>query len=138
MITKKRKKNIEIEGELIIPKAKIPDLDLILNSFSTGVSLCDGSKPDYEGDKPEKGLLYFGCNYNDVPTIVIQWSEKGRGFGSYTFQYKDGKMICDNECDSPETVKRVLCMMVDQCEFTGYYRDENEKKKWKKGVKNEK
>lgn len=138
MSTKKRKKDVEIEGEAIIPKEMIPNLDLILNSFSTHVSLYDGSKPDYEGDNPEKSELYFGCNYNDEPTVVIQWSEKGRGFGSYTFQYKDGKMICDNECDSPETVKRILCMMVDQCEFETPYRDENEKKTFKKGEKNEK
>jgi len=28
------------------------------------------------------------------------------------------ELACHNECDSKETVKRVLCTMVDQCTFT--------------------
>ena len=49
--------------------------------------------------------------------IVINWSEMGRGFGEYIFYQKDGKIYCLNESDSKETVKRMLCKMVDQSEF---------------------
>ncbi len=91
----------------------------ILDRFETHVQIYDGSNEDpMMGDDAEKQLLYFGCNYEDIPTVCIQWSEKGRGFGEYTFQLKDGKMICHNECDSKETVKRMLCKMVDDCIFT--------------------
>ena len=100
------------------------DFQKLLDRFSTHVQIFDGVTPLYEGDKPEKQPLYFGCNYQDIPTVCIQWSEKGRGFGEYTFQLKDGKMYCDNECDSRETVKRILCLMVDQCIFL----DEKEEK----------
>jgi hypothetical protein len=43
----------------------------------------------------------------------IQWSEKGRGFGEYCF-FKDGKRgwVLDNECDSRETVARVMRTLV--------------------------
>jgi len=88
-----------------------------LDNCPTIVRICDGSKPAFEGDICEKQNIYFGCNYNNIPTVVIEWSEKGRGFGEYTFQIIDGKMVCNNECDSKETVKRILCKMVDQCTF---------------------
>lgn len=91
-------------------------IDNFLDACPSYAHIIDCSKEEY-GDKPEKQELYFGCNYEDVPTVIIKWSEKGRGFGEYTFQYKNGKMICENECDSKESVKRVLCQMVDDCEF---------------------
>ncbi len=90
----------------------------VLDRFETVVRIEDGSQPDFEGDVPQKQNIYFGCNYKDIPTVIINWSEKGRGFGQYVFQIIDGKMICDNECDPKEAVKRILCTMVDQCEFT--------------------
>lgn len=93
------------------------DYNKLFNSFNTYAHIVDCVNPQYDGDKPKKHKLYFGANYEDVPTIVIKWSEKGRGFGEYVFQYKDGQMYCHNECDSPETVKRILCTMVDQCIF---------------------
>ena len=51
--------------------------------------------------------------------FILRWSEKGRGFGEYAFYWDEEKkkMICDNECDSKEDVKRMLSIMVDQCEF---------------------
>lgn len=49
--------------------------------------------------------------------IGIKWSEKGRGFGEYHFFTKDGVIYCGNEHDSRETVKRILCAMVDQAVF---------------------
>jgi hypothetical protein len=90
----------------------------ILDRFSTQVHIADCVNPQYDDDKPEKQNIYFGANYQDIPTICIKWSEKGRGFGEYVFQYIDGKMYCHNECDSKETVKRILCQMVDDCIFT--------------------
>jgi hypothetical protein len=49
--------------------------------------------------------------------FIVHWAVKGRGFGDYTF-YKDGdKLICDNECDSRQSIKDVLCMLVDSLEL---------------------
>jgi hypothetical protein len=47
------------------------------------------------------------------PCIIIGWSEKGRGFGEYTFFEEDGKWKIDNEADSREAIKRVLGRLVD-------------------------
>ncbi len=49
--------------------------------------------------------------------IIIQWSVKGVGFGEYAFFQRDGKIYCDNETMSRESVKKVLCLMVDQAVF---------------------
>lgn len=97
---------------------KKKSLKEILNRFPTKVYLWDGSKPMYPGDKPKKQKLFFGCNYMDQPTICIQWSEKGRGFGEYVFYQKDGKLYCNNECDDKATVSRIMLHFVDQAIFT--------------------
>jgi len=94
------------------------DYKKLFDGFETAVWLEDTATPRWKGDICTKQNIYFGCNYKDIPTIAINWSEKGRGFGDYVFQMIDGKMVCHNECDSKETVKRVLCTMVDQCTFT--------------------
>lgn len=99
-------------------KKKKDNLEKLFNSFSTYAHIIDCVNPQFDGDKPKKQKIYFGANYEDVPTIIIKWSEKGRGFGEYVFQYKDGQMICHNEGDTKKTVKRILCTMVDQCKFT--------------------
>jgi hypothetical protein len=90
----------------------------LFDRFADNVWLEDTATPRWEGDAPKKQNIYFGCNYEDIPTIIIKWSEKGRGFGEYVFQWKDDKMVCHNECDSKEAIKRVLCRMVDQCTLT--------------------
>lgn len=94
----------------------------LFNSFGNYAGIYNGAEAAVKGLlPPKKQSLYFGCNSQDIPTVVIKWSEKGRGFGEYAFQLIDGKMVCHNECDSPEAVKRILCMMVDQCEFSEPY-----------------
>jgi hypothetical protein len=72
---------------------------------------------------PKKTLEEFKKNHGFelhprlwIP-ITVGWSEKGRGFGEYTFWQENGKIHCANECDSRESVKRVLCNMVDQAVF---------------------
>jgi len=70
---------------------------------------------DSHGFRPEPSMYH---------PIVIQWSEKGRGFGEYVFYQKDGKIYCDNECDRRETVKRILCQMVDQAIFRDEVKNE--------------
>jgi len=74
-------------------------------------------------DNPEEYKKRIREMYGIDPTaefyspIVIKWIETGRGFGEYVFFQKDGKIHCFNEMDSKETVKRILCRMVDQAEF---------------------
>ena len=74
----------------------------------------------------KKQRLYFGCNSENIPTVIIKWCETGRGFGEYAFQLINDQMICDSEGDSKEAVKRILNIMVDQCKFVGDG-EENEK-----------
>jgi len=54
-----------------------------------------------------------GCEVQG--TATFNWGLKGFGFGMLHFYMKDGKLHCDNECMKPETVKKILNMMVDQC-----------------------
>ncbi len=45
--------------------------------------------------------------------ILIKWSEKGRGFGEYTF-YKEGDQgKCDNEGDTKEDILRIFTRFLD-------------------------
>ncbi len=46
-------------------------------------------------------------------TFTISWSENGRGFGEYTFYTKDNQIHISNECGDKDTIKRILCKMVD-------------------------
>ena len=57
------------------------------------------------------------------PSIFVQWSEKGMGFGEFAFYNKGGKVYCDNECCDREFIKKMLCKMVDDCVLTEHYRD---------------
>jgi len=70
-------------------------------------------------NKLEKILNNFEDHAEFTCTFGVKWSEKGRGFGEYFFYWdkENKKMMCNNECDSKETVKKVLSMMVDRCEF---------------------
>ncbi len=49
--------------------------------------------------------------------IMFVWSIKGFGFGTTTFFYKDGKLMCDNEAMSKNMIKTILCEFVDRAEF---------------------
>lgn len=62
-------------------------------------------------DKFEDGVSLHG-------PFGIDWSLKGIGFGQFYFYEKDGKIYCNNECMSKESIKRALNAMVDQCELT--------------------
>lgn len=61
----------------------------------------------------------FG-DHTTVPedrSTVISWSRKGKGMGNIIFFMKDGKLMCDSEMESKETIKKILCEMVDEAEF---------------------
>lgn len=49
--------------------------------------------------------------------IMFAWSIDKFGFGTTTFYYEDGKLMCDNETLSKESVKKILCEFVDRAEF---------------------
>lgn len=102
-------------------KHKKSGLRQLFNSFTTKVWLREHDagflvRPEEMQKKFKKqwGRELKPQLYNP---ISIQWSEKGRGFGEYHFWELDGQIFCDNECDSREAVKRVLCQMVDQALF---------------------
>lgn len=90
----------------------------LMNKFPTHVSL---DYHDRSLEDPNSEISkHFQEMFGKVPAyqgIIINWSEKGRGFGEYVFYQENGKIYCLNECDSKETVKRILCQMVDQAEF---------------------
>jgi hypothetical protein len=101
----------------------------LLDAFNTTVSLpfhqaCKFERSprcfDWKNIETKKFLKKFEEDYGCIPqprrfsTIDICWSERGRGFGEYSF-WQDGKEIhCANEGDSKETIKRILCRMVDE------------------------
>lgn len=46
--------------------------------------------------------------------FTISWVEKGRGFGTYSFiQDMKGHWKIDNECDGKESIKRIMCRLID-------------------------
>ena len=47
----------------------------------------------------------------------IAWTINDVGFGQFWFRYDEelDKVICSNEMMSKETIKKVLCTMVDDC-----------------------
>lgn len=47
----------------------------------------------------------------------FKWSLKGSGFGGLYFYQKNGKTHCDNECMSKETVRKIMNILIDNCEF---------------------
>jgi len=49
--------------------------------------------------------------------IMFTWGITGFGFGTTTFYYKDGKLMCDNEAMSKDMIKTILCEFVDRAEF---------------------
>ncbi len=59
-----------------------------------------------------------GYFYDEKPAnIMFVWGVDGFGFGTTTFFYKDGKLLCDNEYMSKEQIKMLLCKFVDNAEF---------------------
>ena len=69
----------------------------------------------------KKFLKEFEKDYGFIPTarkfsvISIGWANE-RGFGEYLFWQDNGQIYC-NSLDKRETVKRILCSMVDQAIF---------------------
>jgi len=52
--------------------------------------------------------------YSKQGIFTVRWSEKGRGFGEYSFfKNKSGQWELHNEGDGREEIKRVLCRLVD-------------------------
>ena len=48
---------------------------------------------------------------------MFTWGISGFGFGTTTFFYKDGVLMCDNEAMSKDMIKTILCEFVDKAEF---------------------
>lgn len=97
------------------PKKSLGD---IFDSFEDSIQLDESASHEVR-DNPEAYRKAFHEKFGVDPypyysAFAIHWSEKGRGFGSYTFWMEDGKIYCDNECDSRATIKRILSKMVDQ------------------------
>lgn len=57
-------------------------------------------------DRVENGI--------DIDRFTISWSMKGIGWGQYHFYMgNDDKVHIQNECMSRESIKKILCMIVD-------------------------
>lgn len=50
--------------------------------------------------------------------FTINWTLQDCGFGQFHFYEKHGVICCDNEFMKKETIKQILCAMVDQCVLT--------------------
>lgn len=64
----------------------------------------------------EEEDIYSVCTYEDK-TIRFEWVIEEFGFGETTFYYKDGKLMCDSETLSKESIKKILCAFVDKAEL---------------------
>lgn len=99
-------------------KKKPLDIQDIFDKMPTRVSLMWHDKGFQKRPKTMLKMMEKNLGFRPEPSlyhpICIQWSEKGRGFGEYVFWQEDSQIYCDSECDSKETVKRILCQMVDQ------------------------
>ena len=49
--------------------------------------------------------------------IMFSWGIDHFGFGTTTFWYEDGELMCDNETMSKEQIKMILCAFVDKARF---------------------
>jgi hypothetical protein len=104
-------------------QAKKSKLESIFDKFEDHVALSEWHQPAWV--QPTKRFQEAYQKKYDAPylpryyhPVYIHWSEKGRGFGSYCFWRDDkGRIFCDNEGDSRETVKRILCRLVDKAIF---------------------
>jgi len=70
----------------------------------------------------EKDIRHVETSNGEYPdekteNIMFTWGIDGFGFGTTTFWYKEGKLMCDNETMSKEQIKMILCAFVDQAEF---------------------
>lgn len=105
----------------------------VFDKFPTVVKL-DPLHRSVQDKVTKKFLKEYEKNHGFSPEprigmpVIVYWSEKGTGFGEFVFFMRDGKVHCANECMSRESVKRILCTMVDQAVFL----DEEPKKKAKK------
>jgi hypothetical protein len=104
------------------PIKKKKSLQNFFDSFEDKVFLAHRHDQRIENN-PRKYIKDFKKRFGIEPKpslyhpVVIKWSENGRGFGEYCFWMEEDGIHCDNECDSREVVKRVLCRMVDQAIF---------------------
>ena len=60
--------------------------------------------------------MSYTKSYNNE-AVCIQWGREEIGFGEITFYYKNGKLMCDNECMSKDFIKQILSDFVDEAEF---------------------
>jgi len=97
------------------------ELDDFFNKFPTHIDIGDHDKGWEKRPKTMQKWFKKMFGFEKQPSlynpIVINWSEKGRGFGQYIFFQDKGKIYCRNEHDSKETVMKVLINMVNQAEF---------------------
>ncbi len=63
----------------------------------------------------EEDILYVHINEE---AFMLEWGIEKFGFGTTTFYYKDGKLMCNNETLDKEDIKKILCAFVDEAELT--------------------
>ena len=49
--------------------------------------------------------------------IMFTWGIDNFGFGTTTFAYRNGKLVCDSETMSRDDIKMILCDFVDRATF---------------------
>ena len=87
-----------------------------------------GSQMDYNAKctviEIEGPLIEIGSIHN--ANAYFDWSWRGRGFGQLSFQYKDGKLTCNNECMSRESVRELLRAFADHIADTAILEGERD------------
>lgn len=52
-----------------------------------------------------------------VNPVYLRFGMKNFGFGELSFRVQGDKIYCENELMSKETIKKILNIMVDNCEL---------------------
>lgn len=84
-------------------------------SIKTDNSAVDSAEKSNK--KTTVNLDYAGTTDQGRMMVVLTFAEEGFGFGEITFSKSDGKLYCNSECMSKETVKRMLAAFVDSAVF---------------------
>ena len=53
----------------------------------------------------------------NLESVMFSWGINKFGWGTTTFKYKDGELVCDSETLSRQDVKDILCDFVDRARF---------------------
>jgi len=98
--------------------------DMVIGPCACGATHTSEDWVQKKGSFEQKDIRHVATSDGEHPdekteNVMFVWSIDGFGFGTTTFFYDDGKLKCDNEAMSKDSIKKILCEFVDKAEFVG-------------------